>query len=84
MSAFIDITGQKSRYLTFKQADESIKVSFSNIPEGGSKTFEYTVTITEEGCPIVKDVVQKRITHPKHTPTTPKEENKQKKQIKVI
>ena len=78
----VDITGQKSRYLNFKQADESIKVSFSNIPEGGSKTFEYTVTITEEGCPIVKDVVQKRITHPKHTPTTPKEENKQKKQIK--
>lgn len=80
----VDITGQKSRYLTFKQADESIKVSFSNIPEGGSKTFEYTITISEEGCPIVKDVVQKRISHPKHTPTTPKEEKKEKKQIKVM
>ena len=80
----VDITGQKSRYLTFKQADESIKVSFSNVPEGGSKVFEYTVTITEEGCPIVKDVVQKKISHPKHTPTTPKEEKKEKKQIKVI
>lgn len=80
----VDITGQKTKYLNFKQADESIKVSFSNIPEGSSKIFEYTVTITEEGCPIVKDVVQKRITHPKHTPTTPKEENKQKKDIKVI
>lgn len=80
----VDITGQKTKYLNFRQADESIRVRFSNIPEGESKTFEYTVIITEEGCPIVKDVVLKKIYHPKHIPTTPKEDKKQKKEIKVI
>ncbi len=80
----VDITGQKTKYLNFRQTDESIRIVFSNIPEGDSKTFEYTVTITEEGCPIVKDIVQKKIYHPKHTPTTPHKEEKQKKEIKVI
>lgn len=80
----VDITGQKTKYLNFRQTDESIRVAFSNIPEGDSKTFEYTVTITEEGCPIVKGTVQKKIHHPKHIPTVPEKENKQKKEIKVI
>lgn len=73
----VDITGQNTKHLNFKQTDETVRIGFSNIPEGESKTFEYTVTITEEGCPIVKDVVQKNIHHPKHTPTTPKEEKKE-------
>lgn len=80
----IDITGQSTKYLNFSQADESIRVEFSNIPEGGSKTLSYTVIITEEGCPIVRETVEKTIYHLRHAPTVPQKDNKQKKEKKEI
>lgn len=64
----VDISGQKTRYLNFKQANENIRIAVSNIPKGQSKTFEYTVTIAEEGCPVITKTVQKTIVHPKPKP----------------
>lgn len=71
----IDITGQKTIY--FKGQKEVISIPVNNIPEGGSKTFIYTVTITEEGCPIVKETVRKIITYPKQKKEEKREEKKE-------
>lgn len=79
----VDISGQETKYIVFGEPTESIRVDFSNIPEGESKTFVYKVTITEEGCPIVRDEVRKQVNHPKQT-SAPMEEKKQRKEIKVI
>ena len=62
-SARVDISGQKTVYL--KGAKEVISIPVNNIPEGESKTFTYTVTITEDGCPIIKKPVSKVVTYPK-------------------
>ena len=78
-STRIDVTGHRTVYL--KGAKEIITIPVNNITEGESKTFTYTVTITEEGCPIIKKTVSKVITYPKQE----KEEKKvDKKEIKEV
>ncbi len=73
----IDITGQKTTYLNGEKKIISIPV---NVPEGESRTFTYTVTVAEEGCPIIKKTVSKTITMPKQR----KEEEKEKKKVIII
>lgn len=80
----VDITGQQTRLLDFKDAYERIRIHVSGIAEGQSRTFEYTVTVAEEGCPVVKETIRKTIVHARHVPQVPKEEKKQKKEIIVI
>lgn len=41
-----------------------------SVPEGGSKTFAYTVEIKEEGCPHYKTTVSKRVNNPKRERTS--------------
>ena len=44
------------------------------VPEGDSKTFSYTITIREEGCPTIKKTLSKTISNP----------NKKQKTEKII
>lgn len=81
-STRIDVTGHKTVYL--KGAEEIITIPVNNIPEGESKTFTYTVTITEEGCPIIKKTVSKVITYPKQEKEEKKIDKKEKKEIIII
>lgn len=74
----IDVTGQKTTYLSGDKKVISIPV---NVAEGESKIFTYTVTVAEEGCPIIKRIVSKTITKPHQGR---KEEKKEKKKKKVI
>ncbi len=73
----IDVTGHKTTYLNGEKKIISIPV---NVPEGESKTFTYTVTVAEEGCPIIKKVVSKTITIPKQR----KKEEKEKKKVIIL
>ena len=81
-SARVDISGQKTVYL--KGAKEVISIPVNNIPEGESKTFTYTVTITEEGCPIIKKTVSKVVTYPKQEKEETKTDKKEKKKEVII
>lgn len=81
-STRVDITGQKTTY--FKGPSEVISIPVYNIPEGESKTFTYTVTITEEGCPIIKKTVSKVITYPKQEKKDKDVDKKEKKQVIII
>lgn len=74
----IDVTGQKTSYLNGDKKIISIPV---NVPEGESRTFTYTVTVAEEGCPIIKKTVSKTITMPKQRKKEKKKEEKKKKVI---
>lgn len=74
----IDVTGQKTTCLSGDKKVISIPV---NVAEGESKIFTYTVTVAEEGCPIIKRIVSKTITKPHQGR---KEEKKEKKKKKVI
>ncbi len=60
-SARITIPGIKSKMISSSKEVIPIPVS---VPEGESKTFQYSVTIEEEGCPIIKKQVSKTITNP--------------------
>lgn len=81
-STRIDVTGHKTVYL--KGAKEIITIPVNNILEGESKTFTYTVTITEEGCPIIKKTVSKVITYPKQEKEEQKVDKKEKKEVIII
>ena len=81
-STRIDITGHKTVYL--KGAKEIITIPVNNILEGESKTFTYIVTITEEGCPIIKKTVSKVITYPKQEKKEKKVDKKEKKEVIII
>lgn len=81
-STRIDVTGHKTVYL--KGAKEIITIPVDNILEGESKTFTYTVTITEEGCPIIKKTVSKVITYPKQEKEEKKVDKKEKKEVIII
>lgn len=70
----IDVTGLETTYLTGGKKVISIPV---NVPEGKSRTFTYTVTVAEEGCPIIKKIVSKTI-------TMPAQREKEKKKIIII
>ncbi len=71
----IDVTGRNTTYMNGEKKIISIPV---NVPEGESRTFTYTVTVAEEGCPIIKQTVSKTITKPQQRK---KEEKKEKKVI---
>ena len=73
----IDVTGQETTYLSGGKKVISIPV---NVPEGESRTFTYTVTVAEEGCPVIRKTVSKTITKPKQ----PKKEKKKKKKKVII
>ena len=86
-STRIDITGHNSKTVYLKGTKEVISIPVNNIPEGESKTFTYTVTITEEGCPIIKKSVSKVVTYPKQEKEekkTEKEEKKTEKEEKKV
>ena len=70
----IDVTGLETTYLSGGKKVISIPV---NVPEGKSRTFTYTVTVAEEGCPIIKKIVSKTI-------TMPAQREKEKKKIIII
>ena len=74
----IDVTGQKTTYLNGDKKVISIPV---HVPEGESRTFTYTVTVAEEGCPIMKKTVSKTITMPKQRKGEKKKGEKKKKVI---
>lgn len=74
----IDVTGQKTTYLNGDKKVISIPV---HVPEGESRTFTYTVTVAEEGCPMMKKTVSKTITMPKQRKEEKKKEEKKKKVI---
>lgn len=80
-STRIDITGHNSKTVYLKGTKEVISIPVNNIPEGESKTFTYTVTITEEGCPIIKKSVSKVVTYPKQEKEEKKTEKEEKKVI---
>ena len=86
-STRIDITGHNSKTVYLKEAKEIISIPVNNIPEGESKTFTYTVTITEEGCPIIKKTVSKAVTYPeqkKEEKKPNKNDKKEKKEVIII
>jgi hypothetical protein len=83
-STRIDITGNYSKTVYLKGTKEVIAIPVNNIPEGESKTFTYTVTITEEGCPIIKKPVSKVVTYPKQEKEEKKMDKKEKKEIIII
>ena len=83
-STRIDITGHNSKTVYLKGAKEVIAIPVNNIPEGESKTFTYTVTITEEGCPIIKKSVSKVVTYPKQEKEEKKVDQKENKGIRLI
>ena len=74
----IGVTGQKTTYLNGDKKVISIPV---HVPEGESRTFTYTVTVAEEGCPIMKKTVSKTITMPKQRKGEKKKGEKKKKVI---
>ena len=80
-STRIDKTGNYSKNVYLKGTKEVIAIPVNNIPEGESKTFTYTVTITEEGCPIIKKSVSKIVTYPKQEKGEKKIEKEEKKVI---
>lgn len=75
--ARIEVTGQETTYINGDKKIISIPV---NVPKGESATFTYTVTVAEEGCPIIKETVSKTITMPKQH----KEEDTEKKKVIII
>ena len=83
-STRIDITGDNSKTVYLKGAKEVISIPVNNIPEGESKTFTYMVTITEEGCPIIKRSVNKVVTYPKQEKEEKKVDQKENKGIRLI
>ena len=80
----IDITGHSSKTVYLKGTKEVISIPVNNIPEGESKTITYTVTITEDGCPIIKKPVSKVVTYPKQEKEEKKTEKEEKKGIRLI
>lgn len=79
-SVKIGITGHNNSITTYlKGSKEVISIPVNNILEGESKTFTYMVTITEEGCPIIKKSVKKVVTYPKQ-----KHEEKKTEKNEVI
>ena len=77
----IDVTGHETVY--FKGDKKVISIPVSGIPEGKSRTFIYTVTVAEEGCPIIKKTVSKTILHPKQSKKVEKK-NEKKKEVIII
>ena len=76
----VDVTGHETVY--FKGDKKVISIPVSGIPEGKSRTFTYTVTVAEEGCPIIKKAVSKTISHPKQSKKV--EKNGKKKEVIII
>ena len=77
----IDVTGHETVY--FKGDKKVISIPVSGVPEGKSRTFTYTVTVAEEGCPIIKKTVSKTILHPKQSKKVEKK-NEKKKEVIII
>ena len=77
----IDVTWHETVY--FKGDKKVISIPVSGIPEGKSRTFTYTVTVAEEGCPIIKKTVSKTILHPKQSKKVEKK-NEKKKEVIII
>ncbi|WP_106830244.1 WG repeat-containing protein [Parabacteroides pacaensis] len=73
-TALVEISGQKP--ISFKGNSTIIPISVSIPQEGESKTFIYTITISEKGCPTMKQEISRTITYPK--------KDKQKKEIIII
>lgn len=87
----IDISGQKTVYL--KDYKTVIPITVNNIPEGASRTFTYSVAVSEEGCPTMTKTVSKTITYPKQIKPEKKiepqrnsneEKKEEKREIKII
>ena len=74
----IDVTGLNTTFLNSEKKVISIPV---NVPEGETRTFTYTVTVAEEGCPVIKKTVNKTITKPKQSKREKKKKEKKKKVI---
>jgi hypothetical protein len=62
---------------------QDIRIPVENIPEGESRNFSYTVTVREEGCPVVKKILSKTVTNPKQKKES-KKDKKGKNTIKII
>ncbi len=71
----IEVAGKN---VTMTGNKKEITIPVNNIPEGESKNLTYTVTIREEGCPVITKSLNKTITHPKHKNENKKEPKKKK------
>ncbi len=60
----IEVSGRKT--ITMRGAKKVISIPIDNIPKGESRTFTYSVTVSEDGCPSVRKTVSKTIIHPKN------------------
>lgn len=78
----VDISGQEP--ISFEGDKMEINIPVRNIPEGSTKKFTYTVTITEEGCPIVQKTDDVHIMYPKQKKEEQKENQKEQIEIEII
>ena len=78
----VDISGQEP--ISFEGDKMEINIPVRNIPEGSTKKFTYTVTITEEGCPIVQETDDVHIMYPKQKKEEQKENQKEQIEIEII
>lgn len=73
----IEVAGKN---VTMTGNKQEITIPVSNIPEGESKNLTFTVTVREEGCPVITKSLNKTMTHPKQKIES-KQESKKKKII---
>lgn len=78
----VDISGQEP--ISFEGDKMEINIPVRNIPEGSTKKFTYTVTITEEGCPIVQKTDDVHIMYPKQKKEEQKENQKEQIELEII
>lgn len=78
----VDISGHEP--ISFEGDKMEINIPVRNIPEGSTKKFTYTVTITEEGCPIVQKTDDVLIMYPEQKKEEQKENQKKQIEIEII
>ena len=79
-SVEIEVSGKS---VNMTGSNQDIRIPVENIPEGESRNFSYTVTVREEGCPVVKKILSKTVTNPKQKKES-KKDKKGKNTIKII
>lgn len=78
----VTINGGKP--IAFSKGSKTIPLNVS-VPEGGNKTFSYTVKVHEEGCPVYTATVSKSISNPtKKTAEQKDNEKKDNEKKKII
>lgn len=63
--------------VAFSNGEKSIPLTVS-VPQGSTKTFSYTVVVTEDGCPPYTTQVTKTVSNPVRKQATPPKKEKKK------